>query len=398
MPHVRVLLALMMILLVMIPPAWCTFTVPGDLDGDRKVSIEELQRAEDLAKERKISPEQLEEIRHIHMKYPRTIVDACNRTVTIYRPVERIIAFGGYDAELISLVGDGDKIVGVADWFKDNDFRRICLPSIAAKPTAGNAKEPDLEKILELDPDMIICWHYYPEKLEKNLPENITVVALDLFDPRTYLEEAKKLAYLLEREEELDDFLTNYYSKYMNLIRERTRNLSDEERPRVYWERLKPYESFGSQSYITALIELCGGQNIFAEDDFDIDTVDAEAVIKENPAIIIRDASSKGPETGYSVDDPAKAKELRESVTNRAELASTDAIKNNKVYVINMKLHLGIHGPIGAAYVAKILQPDLFTDLNPKNIHKELLNDYLNVSFDLEDHGIFVYPPMEGDV
>ncbi|MEN3037355.1 MAG: hypothetical protein ABC588_08385 [Candidatus Methanosuratincola petrocarbonis] len=27
---------------------------------------------------------------------------------------------------------------------------------------------------------------------------------------------------------------------------------------------------------------------------------------------------------------------------------------------------------------------------------EELLEDYLNVSFDLEHHGVFVYPPVEG--
>lgn len=386
----RGLLALMMILLMMVSPAGCA--VPGDLDEDKIVSTEELQRAEDLAKEGKISQEQLEEIRHIHMNYPRTIVDACNRTVTIYKPVERIITFGGYDAEIIYLVGDDDKIVGVADWFKDIDFMRLCLPSIVEKPTAGSPHEPDFEKIVELNPDLIICWHYYPEKLEKNLPENITVVAVDLFNPRTYVEEAKKLAYLLEREEELNDYITNYYSKYMNLIRERTKNLSEKERPRVYWERLKPYKSYGSQSYITDLIELCGGQNIFADDNFDVATVDAEAVVKENLAIIIR--ASKDPETGYSVDDPKKAKELWESMANRPELVSTDAIKNNRIYVINMHILLGIHGPIGMAYAAKVIQPDLFKDLDPKKVHEELLNDYLNVSFDLEDHGVFIYPQL----
>ncbi|MDM7912893.1 MAG: ABC transporter substrate-binding protein, partial [Methanotrichaceae archaeon] len=295
----------------------------------------------------------------------------------------------------IYLVGEEDKIVGVADWFKDNDFRRLCLASVVAKPAAGVPSEPDFEKILELNPDLILCWHNYPEKLEEGLPENITIAALDLFDPRTYLEEAKKLAYLLEREDRIDDYITNYYSKYMNLIGDRTRNLSYEERPRVYWERLKPYETFGSKPYITSLIELCGGRNIFADDDFDIDVTDAESVVKRNPDILIRYASSKGPETGYSIDDPAEAKKLWESVMNRTELSSVEAVKNGRVYVLNMNLLLGIQGPVGMVYAAKIIQPDLFEDLDPQKINEELLEDYLNVSFDLERHGVFVYPPLE---
>jgi len=97
--------------------------VPGDLDGDSIVSHDELQKAEELLKDGKITTGQLEEIKHIKENYTRTLVDSANRTITIYKPIERIIAFGGYDAEIISLLGDKDKIVGVANWFKNREFR-----------------------------------------------------------------------------------------------------------------------------------------------------------------------------------------------------------------------------------------------------------------------------------
>jgi hypothetical protein len=49
--------------------------VPGDLNGDKIVSQDELLNAENLLKERKITSDQLEEIEHIKENYPRTIVD-----------------------------------------------------------------------------------------------------------------------------------------------------------------------------------------------------------------------------------------------------------------------------------------------------------------------------------
>lgn len=384
------------ILLVILAAFSCAQgVVPGDQNGDKIVSQDELLKAEDLSNEGKISTGQLEEIRHIHENYPRTIIDSTNRTVTIYKPIERVITYGGYDAEILYLLGDEEKIVGVPDWMKDNDFRRLCLPSVVEKPVAGNAKEPDYEKILELDPDLIVCWHYYPDKLEEQLPDNISVVALDLFDPRTFLDEARKLSYLLEKEDKIDHYINDFYSKYMDLISTRTKDLPDDGRPKVYWERLKPYETFGSQPYISSLIEICGGRNIFADDDFDIGMTDAESVVKKNPDIIIRYASSKGPETGFSVDDLAEAKALRDSVMNRSELASVNAVKSGRVYVLNMNLPLGIEGPVGAAYAAKIIQPDLFEDLDPQAINQELLTKYLGAKFDTKKHGVFVYPQLE---
>jgi iron complex transport system substrate-binding protein len=369
--------------------------VPGDLDGDMIVSGDEMASAEQSHRDGKISPEQLEEIEHIHENYPRTIVDSVDRTVTIYKPVERVITFGGYDAEIMYILGDEDKIVGTASWMKDKDFYKIFLPTLIEAPAPGTAATPDYEMILELNPDLIICWHYYPTQLVEQLPDTITVVALDFFDPRTFLEEARKFAYILDKEVEMEDYVENFYSKYMDLIKDRTEGLTEEERPRVYWERLKPYETFGSMPYITSLIELCGGRNIFADTEFDIAMTDAESVVKSNPDIIIRYASSTGPETGYGVEDPAGAKALRDSILERPELALVDAVEDENVYVMNMVLPLGVQGPVGAAYAARVIQPNLFSDIDPDAIAQELFSEYLGVESDAAIKGVLVYPPLE---
>jgi len=385
----------LLILIILAATSLVHGAVPGDLNGDKIVSQDELQKAEDQLKEGKITSDQLEEIKHIKENYPRTILDCTNRTVTIYEPIKRIIAFGGYDAEIISMIGDEEKIVGIPNYFKDIDFRRMFFPSLIEKTAPGSASSPDLEMILNLSPDLITCWHYYPSKLEEQLPENITVVGLDLFDPKTFVDEARKLAYLLEKEDALDNYLDGFYSKNMDLIEERTKDLPEGKRPKVYWERLKPYETFGSPNYITRVIDLAGGKNIFADDDFDIEEVDAEKVVKNNPDVIIRYAGTKGPETGYSVDDPAQAKALRDEIMQRPELAQTNAVKNGRVYVMYMGLPLGIQGPIGEAYAAKIIQPDLFNDLDPQKMTEEFLSDYLDAQFDASQHGVFIYPQPE---
>lgn len=369
-------------------------TVPGDLDGDRIVSQEELSSAESSMNEGRITEDQFDEIKHISENYPRSIIDCTNRSVTIYQPIKRIIAFGGYDAEIISMLGCEDRIVGVPNYLKDQDFRRIFFPALVEKPAPGSASSPDLEMILNLSPDVITCWHYYPSKLEEQLPANITVIGLDLFDPKTFIEETRKLAYILEAEGALDGYIDGFYSKYMDLIRDRTGELSGESRPRVYWERQKPYETFGSPSYITRIIELAGGRNIFASDNFDISVVDAEKVVKANPDVIIRYAGTKGPETGYSVDDPSGARAMRDEIMSRPELADSNAVKNGRVYILFMGLPLGVQGPVGDVYAAKIIQPELFSDIDCNSTLQEFLSDYLNSDFDVSEHGVFVYPPI----
>jgi iron complex transport system substrate-binding protein len=385
----------LVILIILAAITFAEGDVPGDLNGDKIVSQDELLNAENLLKEGKITTDQLEKIRHIRENYPLTIVDSANRTIKIYKPIERIITFGGYDAEIISLLGDKEKIVGVPDWFKNNDFRRLCFSSLIELPSPGTASSPDCEAILKLNPDVIICWESNAAKLAEQLPDNITVVGLNFFDPKSFIDESKKIAYILEREGALDDYIDGFYSKYMNLIEDRTNGLSEERKPKVYWERQEPYQTFGEKEYITALIDICGGKNIFADEDFEISIVDAESVLQKNPDIIIRYAASKGPETGYTVTDSAGAKAMKDVIMLRSELVRVNAVKNDSVYILNMGLPLGIQGPIGAAYAAKIIQPDLFKDLDPQTITEELLTQYLGTEYDAKKNGVFVYPPLE---
>mgnify|MGYP001011246288 FL=1 len=73
--------------------------VPGDSDGDKIVSADEVAAAEKLAQEGRLSAEVLQEIKQIHEKYPINITDSANRTVTIYKPVERIVLLNTYSYE-----------------------------------------------------------------------------------------------------------------------------------------------------------------------------------------------------------------------------------------------------------------------------------------------------------
>ena len=70
----------------------------------------------------------------------------------------------------------------------------------------------------------------------------------------------------------------------------------------------------------------------------------------------------------------------------------TNAGKNNEVYVTYFINTLGPGDHIGVLYFAKWLYPDLFQDLDPQAVHQEYIDKFQNVDYDLEEHGVFVYP------
>ena len=88
-------------------------SVPGDTDGDNKVSDDELKAAEESYKKGEISTEELDKIRHIKENYPRIIIDATGTEVTIYKPPERVFQIStGLIATTMYAFGDAEKIVG----------------------------------------------------------------------------------------------------------------------------------------------------------------------------------------------------------------------------------------------------------------------------------------------
>ena len=45
--------------------------------------------------------------------------------------------------------------------------------------------------------------------------------------------------------------------------------------------------------------------------------------------------------------------------------------------------------------MARLFHPDLFVDMDPEAIHQEFLTDFQELDYDLNEHGVFVYPPIE---
>ncbi len=126
--------------------------IPGDNDGNKIVSTEEVAAAEKLAQEGKLSADELQEIKHIHEKYPITITDSANRTVMIYKPITSIIIQLTSAYEPIWVLGAQDKVIAVTTTAQEE---YSWLPGIMEKAPVGAYKDIDVEKIIDLKPDIV---------------------------------------------------------------------------------------------------------------------------------------------------------------------------------------------------------------------------------------------------
>ena len=321
-----------------------------------------------------------------------TIVDSVDRIVTVKKPIKRIIVINSGSGEMIQVLNAVDKVVGGSDSIAGHE---IDLPELSKLPSVGFFTEPDCEVILSLNPDIILTYQHGGglEKLENKLPDSIKVIALDFYNT----EKIKKLGYIFDKEEEAEEFI-DWYESYVDKIKSRTEGLLDDEKPKIYYGRYfrgTIYATYTKHSYVLGdLIEIAGGRNIAAdlgtEYGMGVVNVDPEGVIKQNPDIIVISVWSGG---GYNTDDPSGMKEVRDMVMNRPELASVTAVKNGRVYVINIDIWASpSNGFVSPSYYAKWFQPELFEDLSPRAVLQEYL-DFRHLDYDLDKHGVFVYHP-----
>lgn len=370
--------------------------VPGDSNGDKIVSAEEVAAAEKLEQEGKLSADEMEEIRHIHEKYPITITDAANRNVTIYKPVNTIVSLPSWSYEPIFILDGLDKVSGVTNTAQET---YVWIPEMTTKPTVGKYNEIDYEKIIELRPDMVITGN--PKKVnvseEKLNPAGIPFVVLPFNNPKDFEKELKALASILGRDERAEEFLS-WRQGYLDQLLERVNAIKPEERQKVYGESNgHAFWAATNASGFHKAIAMAGGDNIAANlvgQPYYVD-VEPEWVLKENPDVVVIAATMAdqvpGPDLNY--DAPTNATEglvkYLEEVRNRTGLKGTNAVKDGRVYLLYGYCTEAVtRSFIGAYYMAKWFYPEQFKDIDPDAIHREYFEKWLGVPY----KGIWAYP------
>ncbi len=383
-------------LLAVMPAGAQGVVVHGDRNDDKIVSDEEMGVAEQSYKDGKITSDQLEEIRHIHENYPRTIVcdPPYGKEVTIYKPINRIIVLSTYGAEAIRSLKATDKVVGIPNYLPKQ--HSLFFPVMSKVPDVGSGFEPDIEKVLSLEPDIILAFagSCPPERLEEQLEGTDVVVVRLGFSKASYMiEDFRKLGYILEKEDEAEDVI-DFYEEFNSKIEERVGKLSEEEKPKVYFESIwtheSEYKAIGNGVGIDDLCTMVGGINIADFDQYR--DVDPEWVImpEQNPDIIIGQTFT-GIGCGYEHDDPSNLEAVRAKIMNRDELANVTAVKNGAIYCISIQVTSKPRYFVGAACLAKWFYPELFDDLDPEAMNKEYLERFQGMPY----RGIYAYPPPE---
>ncbi len=314
-------------------------------------------------------------------------LDSDKKAVTVKKPVERVLALGTVHAEVLRSLKSGNKIVGVSTYVTDKpDF----FPEMEDSRTVGSGWVPDYEAIISLDPDIILQFSGWTPEMEDNLKDAGIAVARLGFKMEDYTSEVACLGYLLGAEDSAVEAI-DFHNRYMRPIRERVNGISEDEKPRVFLEWSPEYQTDTNGS-LHQLCRMAGGVNIAADLPGRNPTIDAEWLMIEEPDIIVKFPFRGVADHGYMVDDTSGMELLSQDLVSRPGSAEITAVKEGKVYLVGQEIVSGPRALVAVAYLAKWFHPDIFEDLDPQAIHQEYMTRFQGLDYDLDEHGVFVYP------
>ena len=222
------------------------------------------------------------------------VIAACARSGDPSVPdgvATRIVSLAPNLTELVYTVGAGEQLVGVSAW---SDYPREVLEL----PVMGDAFTVDQEQLALAKPDLLLVW-------ESGTPAHV-------------VDELRSIGYRVVpiRTRSLDDVaealltlgeLTGHPSTAAAAAREYRRQLqllrdeySDLAPIRVFYQvAARPLYTVNNEHYISELISVCGGDNVFGDIGKLAPTVDVEAVVDRNPEVML--ASTDAGDNAFDV-------------------------------------------------------------------------------------------------
>lgn len=275
---------------------------------------------------------------------PGNVVDDLGRMVTIDETPQRIISLAPSNTEILFALGLGDRVVGVTEYCN--------YPEAAtAKPKVGGFSTVDIEKVVSLEPDLVLATRIHGKTVIPALEElGLTVLALAPGCIDEVVNNITLVGEISGQDKQASQLVDNLRTRIETVANE-TQNLAPDQRPRVlYLTWHDPLMTAGTGTLADDVISKAGGQNI-AYDISGDKAINLETVIHRDPQVII---ASVGMGTGEDLP--------WQYVKTEPRLRNTQALLNNRVYKIDGDL---IHRPgprivEALELMAQFIHPELF--------------------------------------
>ena len=212
-----------------------------------------------------------------------TVIDDTGVSVVLSQPAKRLVVLGPNLVESLYEIGAGDYILGASEY---SDY-----PEAAKKITrVGSHNTINFEMIVSMAPDLVLIWHsgFGADNVAKLRSLGLTVYASE---PHS-LDDIEFLLNDLGQLTGLSESTAIAAAQYRSELNRLHNSYSQKKTVSVFYQVWhEPMQTLNGEHVVSAVIELCGGQNIFAALPGIAPRVSVESVIAMNPDVIISSGS-----------------------------------------------------------------------------------------------------------
>ena len=191
----------------------------------------------------------------------------------------RIVSLNPATTELLFAIGAGDRVVGRTHW--DN-----YPPAALAVTDLGNGIRPNVEAILGVHPDLVLLYASADNRLAADRLREAGIATVSVKGDR--IADFRRLTLLIGKlvgSEPQAKQLVDTVDQTLARVAAETRSLP---RPRVFlhtWN--KPIITLGGGSFVTELVNIAGGRNIYDSIPAPSAPVSIEDIVRRDPDLVL---------------------------------------------------------------------------------------------------------------
>lgn len=192
---------------------------------------------------------------------------------------ERVVTLAPNLTELVFAVGAGHKVVGVSDW-SDHPVEALDLPVV------GDAFTVDQEQLALLNPDLLLVWEsgtpaHTVDELRRSGFNVAVIRTRGLMDVADAMRQIGELTGKVTAAEAA----AASFREHLEALRDAH---SDADPIRVFFQvSARPLYTVNREHYVSELIEICGGTNVFHDLAELAPAISVEAVIDRQPEVML---------------------------------------------------------------------------------------------------------------
>lgn len=327
---------------------------------------------------------------------PKTVTDATGRKVTFYRPVKRIVTVAPDNARMLITLGAGHLIVGADRSTVDGgcicptagDGRLLCeecwektvsggLNNLPVTGSGGPAFETYHEEVTMLKPDLVFAQQGSADEMQGRVGAPAFVATgVNFTAYESIADHARSIGATISKEQEAENLIAFIDSK-VKLVTDITDTIPESEKPKVYFAPRGASKGFHDSDMgrdftrtVNAYYPLAMAGGINVAEDVVGSNIAVEQLLVWDPDVIF--VAGSAPDGGAGVN----------FVLNAPELQSLKAVREGRVYNVFYPHCCGQphdKNLLNVFYMAKILYPDKFANIDMEKEGNEIMAAFLGV-------------------